>query len=352
MDNKIDFVITWVDDSDSKWREAYEYHSAKEGRTINADACRYRDWDTLRYWFRGVEKFAPWVNKIYFVTYGHLPKWLNTDNPKLVIVKHEDFIPAQYLPTFSSNVIELYFHKIKGLSDKFVYFNDDMFLIDDVSPDRFFKKGLPCDMGALEIWRPDRIVFSDMVLMSIGIINTNFDKKAVLNKNIFKWYNKAYIKVSLRNFLYHRLDFFPGFFNHHLPQGYLKHIYDEIWSNCEEDLTRTSYNKFRAYGDVAPWLIRYWQLASGNFSPCNVNNDGKAFYLCDDIISECVDCISHQKKKLICLNDDEHVTHFEENKQQLLRAFEQILPEKSSFERLPEGQVNGSSSCTRPADKK
>ena len=96
MVNKIDFVITWVDDSDPKWRKEFEYYSAKESRCINTDTCRYRDWDTLRYWFRGVEKFAPWVNKIYFVTYGHLPEWLKTDNPKLVIVNHEDFIPAEY----------------------------------------------------------------------------------------------------------------------------------------------------------------------------------------------------------------------------------------------------------------
>ena len=139
MEEKIDFVITWVDDSDPKWRKEFEYYSAQDRRTINTDACRYRDWDTLRYWFRGVEKFAPWVNKIYFVTYGHLPKWLNTDNSKLVIVKHEEFIPAEYLPTFNSFAIEFFFHKIEGLSEKFVYFNDDMFLIDSVSPERFFK---------------------------------------------------------------------------------------------------------------------------------------------------------------------------------------------------------------------
>lgn len=61
MEEKIDFIITWVDDSDPEWRKEFEYYSAKEGRTINTDACRYRDWGTLRYWFRGVEKFSPWV---------------------------------------------------------------------------------------------------------------------------------------------------------------------------------------------------------------------------------------------------------------------------------------------------
>ena len=176
MDKKIDFVITWVDDSDPKWRKEYEYYSAKEGRCINTDACRYRDWDTLRYWFRGVEKFAPWFNKIFFVTYGHLPKWLNTDNPKLVIVKHEDFIPAEYLPTFSSFAIEFFFHKIKGLSERFVYFNDDMFLIDCVSPERFFRNGLPCDIAALSpIFTKG--MFGCSVYLAIDLIRCNFNKK-------------------------------------------------------------------------------------------------------------------------------------------------------------------------------
>ena len=82
-----------------------------------------------RWWFRAVEKFAPWVNKIHFVTYGHLPKWLNIDNPKLNIAKHSDFIPQKYLPTFSSFPIEVNLHRIKGLAERFVYFNDDMFLL-------------------------------------------------------------------------------------------------------------------------------------------------------------------------------------------------------------------------------
>ena len=122
----IDFVVTWVDGNDPIWQA----EKAKYSPNKNADNrnVRFRDWDNMQYWFRAVEKFAPWVNKIHFVTYGHLPKWLNTDNPKLNIVKHSDFIPKEYLPTFSSHSIELNLHRIEGLAERFVYFNDDMFL--------------------------------------------------------------------------------------------------------------------------------------------------------------------------------------------------------------------------------
>ena len=76
---------------------------------------------------------------------------MNTVNLKLKIVKHSEFILKEYLPTFNSNVIEFYFHKIKELSEKFVYFNDDMFLLNNVKQNRFFINGLPCDIGGMTI---------------------------------------------------------------------------------------------------------------------------------------------------------------------------------------------------------
>ena len=111
---KIDFVISWVDGNDKEWQKEREKYIV-ENNNDNSDV-RYRNWDNLKYWFRGVEKFAPFVNKIYFITYGHLPEWLNVNNPKLVIVNHKDYIPEKYLPTFNSHTIELNLHRIKGLS--------------------------------------------------------------------------------------------------------------------------------------------------------------------------------------------------------------------------------------------
>lgn len=136
--DKIDFVLPWVDGSDSAWiKQRNEYLGIKNDQTQDS---RFRDWENLQYWFRGVEKFAPWVNHIYFVTWGHIPSWLNTDHPKLTVVKHEDYIPKQYLPTFSSHPIELNMHRIRGLSEQFVYFNDDTFIINKNGTGRLFQK--------------------------------------------------------------------------------------------------------------------------------------------------------------------------------------------------------------------
>ena len=141
MQNAVDFVIIWVDGNDPEWRREKNEYKGVLTREEDDSEHRYRDWDNLQYWFRGVEKFCPWVRTIHFVTWGHLPKWLNTDNPKLHIVNHRDYIPAEYLPTFSSHTIELNLHRIEGLSERFVYFNDDMFIIKPTTEMDFFRNG-------------------------------------------------------------------------------------------------------------------------------------------------------------------------------------------------------------------
>jgi len=330
---KIDFVITWGSNDDPDWKKQYEYYSAKAGRTVDSSIYRYRDWDMLHFLFRGIEKFAPWVNKVYFVTNANPPKWMNTKHPKLIVLNDKDIVPSQYMPTFSCFPIEFNFHRIEGLSDKFVYFCDDMFIIDNVFPTHFFRNGLPCDMAIMSaVCHSKANVYDNCCFMAKALVNQYFEKRKVVKKNILKWYPPSTPWVIKANLRYLRLPQFPGFSLNHLPQIYLKKTYDEIWKCCGGELARTCESKFRSYGDVSPTLIRYWQLASGNFTPCNVYKYGKVFYLCDKNISESVDCICHQKKKLICLNDGDHVTHFDEYKERLIKAFEQILPNKCGFE--------------------
>ncbi len=100
MNNNIDIVIPWVDDSDPLWKKEKEYYSEFISNDEDASDIRFRGMDNLRYVFRGIERNAQWVNKVYFITYGHLPEWLNLNHPKLKIVNHTDYIPKEYLPTF------------------------------------------------------------------------------------------------------------------------------------------------------------------------------------------------------------------------------------------------------------
>ena len=334
MSDKIDFVITWVKENDPQWQKERNTYAALEHKDNCYNIAMYRDWDTLKYWFRGVEKFAPWVNKIFFVTWGHLPEWLDINHPKLQIIKHSDFIPAEYLPTFNSNVIEYYFHKIDGLSDKFVYFNDDMFLINSVKPTRFFSKGLPCDLGGITI-NIHNGMFGATVLLAKTIINDHFNKQEVVKKHPSKWFNYKYFSQSILNLLCSivKKEEFTGFVNPHLPQAFLKETYEDVWANCEKDLKRTSKNRFRDYGDIAFWLFRYWQLVLGRFAPYNTKKDS-IYYLVSDInVSEIVNCITKQEKRMVCLNDSDSITTLEDAKNRIKNAFNRILPDKCSFER-------------------
>ena len=118
---------------DPKWKAEFaKYSGKKENEKNGVSEARFRDYGFLKYWFRGVEKFAPWVRKIHFVTSGQKPEWLDENNPKINLVNHKDYIPAEFLPTYNSVVIERYLHKIPDLAEHFVYFNDDFYIINNI----------------------------------------------------------------------------------------------------------------------------------------------------------------------------------------------------------------------------
>ena len=220
----IDFVIPWVDGSDPAWRkEKYRYMAIDEP---DAGAERYRDMGILKYWFRAVEAYAPWVNQIHFVTWGHLPEWLNTECPKLHVVNHRDYIPKEYLPTFSSHPIELNLHRISGLSEHFVYFNDDMFLNGPVNPDFFFRKGKPCDfLRCYPVGFADTTdVYAHTTINSIVKVNYFHSYIKLFLRNPSKIINMKYgFVASMDNLMkLGNIHHYVGLKDHHLPNAYCK----------------------------------------------------------------------------------------------------------------------------------
>jgi|SRR5699024_7436656 len=327
MDEQIDFVICWVDGNDKEWQE--EKNKYTPGVKTDSRAIRYRDWDNLQYWFRGVEKFAPWVNKIHFVTYGHIPSWLNTEHPKLNIVKHEDYIPSQYLPTFSARPIEVNLHRIKGLSEQFVYFNDDMFILQPLKPSDFFKNGIPCDTAALDIAVKSDEAHGTSVYNSVLLINKHFNKKNSIRDNFFKWINVKYGKLLIRTMLLTPWNLFTGFYTPHLPNAFLKETFHDVWEKEGETLDLTSSHKFRNKLDVTQYIFKFWQLASGSFVPRK--NIGRVFSIGLDN-HEIERAILEQRHKLVCLNDSEDIKDFDISKELIKTNFNSIFSRKSQFE--------------------
>ncbi|XP_076248426.1 N-acetylglucosamine-1-phosphate transferase subunits alpha and beta isoform X2 [Calliopsis andreniformis] len=132
----IDVVYTWVNGSDPSFLKNLKEHVPIAD--INTAASRFSDKDELRYSLRSLEMYAPWVRHVYIVTNGQIPSWLDMDNPRVTLVTHEDiFLNKSDLPTFSSPAIESHIHRIPGISDKFLYFNDDVMLGAEVWPEDF-----------------------------------------------------------------------------------------------------------------------------------------------------------------------------------------------------------------------
>ncbi len=336
MDNNknkpIDFVIIWVDGNDPEWRKEKSEYDGTVVTTANSEV-RFRDWDNLQYWFRAVEKYAPWVNKIHFVTWGHLPSWLDTTNPKLNIVNHKDYIPKEYLPTFSSHTIELNLHRIEGLTEQFVYFNDDMFLNKPVSPEDFFKDGMPCDTAAVHC-----IYFADDSAgffhgADIEVINDNFNKQQCMKRDWKKWFNlKNGVKNVMRTALLMPWPWFPGMYCHHTPSCFLKSTFNKVWDKAYDTLDETCRNRFRKKGDVNQWVMKYWQLAEGNFSVRDASF-AQCYHIDDEMFKELCKEIDNKSHSMICINDTSNTENFEDKKKTVISVFDRNLPEKSAFEK-------------------
>ena len=335
MNDKIDFVIMWVDGNDPLWQK----EKAKYDTKSNADGTiyRYRDWDLLEFWFRAVEKYAPWVNKIHFVTWGHIPKWLNVEHPKLNIVNHKDFIPEEYLPTFSANSIELNLHRIKGLAENFVLFNDDVYLIDKVSENDFFINNIPRDMAALNVHCPKKSLISQYFCINdVNIINEHFNFKESLKEYNRKWFDLKNGKALLRTLALLNCPRFPGFYQQHIANSYNKSTFKTVWEKEYEILSNTCKHKFRETTDVNQWVFKEWQIASGNFINRSINF-GKSFYIDRDGLAnkkEMLNYIKHKKGKIVSINDGPmNDIEFQELINDLKKTFSIELNKKSSFEK-------------------
>lgn len=139
---KVDIVYTWVDSSDQTFRDIFQQHTKKAPSNI-----RYRSYNEISYSIRLLNKYCKWYNNIYIVTaFGQQPddfdELKKLCNNKLFIIDHKQIFDKNVTyPTFNSCVIETYLHKIPGLTEYFLYFNDDMFFGREIKQSDFFING-------------------------------------------------------------------------------------------------------------------------------------------------------------------------------------------------------------------
>jgi hypothetical protein len=339
----IDFVLTWVDGSDPEWLARKRAAEAAEGGRASSDAAanganRYRDLGLLRHWFRAVERFAPWVRKVFFATCGQKPDWLDENHQKLRLLDHRDYIPGEWLPTFHSNTIELNLHRVPDLSERFVLFNDDMFLLRPQGSGNFFRGGLPvlpCDLGVPR-WLGNNNI-ARIVQNNGGALKYGLDVERLVWKHIWKYVDVRALGVAraaknLASFAVNRV-LLPGCFGH-LPQPHLKSTLETVWKKQPKALERTCRNRFRSDDSVNHWLLSAWDMVTGRFYPVHEKRLGEHLTLGKGAPDAACDAIRRQKWPEICLNDrDISEEDFERCRAAIEEAFQKILPEKSAFEK-------------------
>ena len=294
----MDAVITYVDGSDPLWQEDY-------CKKVNVPVMnkRYRDWGTLKYLLRGIEVFLPFVNNVYLLVSrdSQVPQWVDRSNLK--IVTHDMIMPVESLPTFNSSMIEMFIHKIPGLSERFLYFNDDMFPIRPCDEEIFFPGGRP------------RIGFTPSLFSFIDF------KKLCRHSD-------ALAKKALGRCT--RSPFFVR--PQHTCSPMLKSVCEEVYVKVEDDIM-ASLTPLRGLSNYNQYLfldyMYYTRIAVPKRLPAKYFSLG--FTEPEQIVAKIE---KPGDKRLICIND----AHIDEEKflrakEVLTAAFERLLPGKSRFEK-------------------
>lgn len=330
----IDIVILWVNEKDNDWqKEKNKYVTNETG--FEASNMRFQSWDNLHLWFRAIEECMPWFNKIILVTCGQIPDFLDLNNKRVKLIRHKDFMPNKYLPTFNSNSIEMNIHRIKDLEENFILFSDDVFPLENIPEEYYFKNNMVCDEAVENIITTTSFGAVSRAtryaqVNNMFIINKYFKKREVQEKNWDKWYCDDYGDRLERTKACSYWYDFPGFYDPHMANPLKKSTLEKLWELEPDALDAGSRDRFRGSADVTQYLIRYWQLCEGDFIPRRTQ--GKVFFPTIETYNEVVDAINNRLYPMISFNENCNSEEFEIMKSAINNALEQRFPNKCSFE--------------------
>lgn len=307
----IDLVYLWVNGNDPKW---IEKHNACIGKVTNAESnCkgRYVDNDELKYSLRSVEKYAPWIHKIYIVTDDQVPAWLNTENPKIQIVDHTEIMPPECLPCFNSVIIEHHLHRIPGLAEHFLYANDDMYINKPVCPSDFFGK------DSLPIIRMNRRMFRKWELL----YRTKMQGKTL--RNYIQTIHNAALLVEQKYGTYYSGK------THHNIDAYLKSTYRLARETFDKEISATLTNHVRSMNDIQRNLYSYVALAEKQGHRCYVSQHTSFRFHIDN--HKLYRKFERYNPMLFCMNDSQFAN--DDDRRCAKEFVSTLFPEKSQFEK-------------------
>lgn len=335
MNDKIDIVYLWVDGSDKKWQKIrnfwYDKINHKTVETANnLSPALYRDNGELKYSLRSVAECAPWANHIYIITgFNQKPKWLNTKNPKISIVPHEQIMPKNAIPTFNSNSINLCIHKIPNLSEKFILMNDDTFFSKPVKPSFFFDK------------------YGRSIVL--------YNKHKHIKHNIDKWLKSVdrYTHTIILSALKIKEIFGKTYITYYPSHGidpYIKSSFVECRNHplVKKQLDKQILQKFRARDALQMWLVELYTKMTGKavFKKARGYKSGKHWFSnflyntihWNAVRRSPVFCFDAKMSKnsikhapIFCINDSKYTTN--DTIKNNIEFLESRFPNKSEFEK-------------------
>jgi hypothetical protein len=310
----VDVVYTWVDGSDPDWlarkRAAWSHVDAGSLSELAANASRYLSRDELRYSLRSLEMYASWVRKIYIVTDDQVPPWLNRDHPKISLVSHREiFNWPDALPTFNSHAIEANLHHIEGLSEHYLYLNDDVFFGRPVSPEMFF---LGNGLSKFFLSRKH---------MPLGPTSPDEPPVDTAAKN-----NRELLVATFGSSVTQKFK--------HAPHPQQRSVLMEMEKVFGEQFERTSRSRFRHPDDlsVASALHHYYAWFTGRGVPADIR-----YYYADigapETASRLRRILRERDYDSFCLNDPDSAYVDAVEQARIIREFlEAYYPLPSSFE--------------------
>lgn len=307
----IDLVYLWVDGNDPQWMAKRDAYIGKPSEKEENCEGRYAEHEELKYSLRSIEKYAPWIRKIFIVTDNQTPKWIDTSNPKIQIVDHTEIMPSECLPCFSSPVIQHCLYNIPGLAEHFLLADDDMYLNRPVKPETFFAEdGLPIIRFNRRPCRRLYYFFKTKVL------------RQPLHNYLLTIHNAASL-VEQRYGIYYTCK------PHHNIDAYLKSTCIYTRDLFNKEISATLHNHIRSSDDIQRSVYSYVALAEKRAHKLYVNQYS-SFRL--HIHKE------RLYKKFVrynpiffCMNDSQYAN--DEDRKRAAVFINKLFPEKSSFEK-------------------
>lgn len=314
----IDAVYTWVDGDDTDWQqrknEALRAQGKSEINLIGANNSRYQSRDELRYSLRSLVAYAPWIRQIYLVTDDQVPPWLDLEHPMIRVVRHREiFGDTGRLPTFNSHAIESRLHRIPGLSEHFLYINDDMFFGRPLLPNTFFHTN-----GLAKF-------FPSPAQLDVGPATVHDAPVTAAGKN-----NRRHIEERFGRTITQKMR--------HVPYPLRRSVLAEIEAELPAEVLETASHQFRHPGDLSipSSLQHYWSYLSGKAVP------GSIRYTYADLAHpstpvQLAFLLARRHCDVFCLNDTDSTEVLLSEQQAMLSDFlSSYFPFRAPFELRPE----------------